>query len=135
MRRFHPGPTSQLQQETRSPPPCARSTFHLLRRSKTDMPTLAQPAKRSTRAGSTKFSLSCDDAKPFHFPIEPDAVNDQCDRDDKRADCSGQINRPAVHQIDSDAPCAGPERDPRCGHKEDNLQALKTPLKKDRVVV
>src|SRR5260370_6338598 len=113
MRRFHPGRKSQLKKDTRSPPPCARSIFHLLRHSKTDMPALAQPAKGSTRAGSTKFSLSCDDAKPFHFPVKPDAVNDQRDGGDKRADCAGQINRRAFHEIDPDAPCSTPEREQR----------------------
>src|SRR5438477_11532123 len=123
MRRFHPGPTSQLQKETRSPPPCARSTFHLLRRSKTDMPTLAQPAKRPTRAGSTKFSLSCDDAKPSHCPIEPDAVNDQSERDDKRADRCRQLNRRAFHQIDPDEPCTDPEREQRRETTDNKLEA------------
>src|SRR5947207_10795057 len=135
MRLCLPRPTSQLQKETRSPPRCAGPTLHVLRRSKTDMPTLAQPAKRSTRAGSTKFSLSCDDAKPFHFPIEPDAVNDQCDRDDKRADCSGQINRRAFHQIDPDAPCTDPEREQRRENNENNMEAFKRHLTNDRIVV
>src|SRR5213594_1961199 len=110
MRRFHLGPTSQLQKETRSPPPCARSICHLLRRSKTDMPALAQPAKRGTTTTSTKFLPSCDESQPFHFPIKPDAVNDQRDRDHKRADCARQINRRAFHEIDPDAPCSDPER-------------------------
>src|SRR5207253_11026668 len=135
MRRFHLGPTSQLQKETRSPPPCARSICHLLRRSKTDMPALAQPAKRSTRARSTKFSLSRDDAKPFHFPIKQDAVNDQRDRDYKRADCAGQINRRAFHEIDPDAPCSDPERKQRRENYENNMEALERHLMKDRVVV
>src|SRR5436190_10736843 len=99
------------------------------------MPTLAQPAKRSTRAGSTKFSLSCDDAKPFHFPIEPDAVNDERDRNNKRADCACQINRRAFHEIDPDAPCSYPERKQRRENNENNMEALKRHLMKDRVVV
>src|SRR6266568_8438520 len=135
MRRFHLGPTSQLQKETRSPPPCARSICHLLRRSKTDMPALAQPAKRSTRAKSTGFSLSCDEAKPFHFPIKPDAVNDQRDRDHKRGDCTGQINRRAFHEIDPDAPCSDPEREQCRENNENNMESFKRHLTNDRIVV
>src|SRR6266480_1387108 len=135
MRRFPPGPTSQLQKETRSPPPCVRSIFHLLRRSKTDMPAPAQPAKRSTRVESTRFSPSCDDAKPFHFPIKPDAVNDQRDRDHKRADCAGQINRRAFHEIDPDAPCSDPERKQRRENYKNNMEPFKGHLTNDRVVV
>src|SRR6266496_898335 len=113
------------QKETRSLPPCARSIFHLLRHSKTDRPALAQPAKRSTRAGSTGFSPSCDDAKPFHFPIKPDAVNDQRDRDDKRADCAGKINRRAFHEIDPDAPRSDPERKQCRKNNENNMEPFK----------
>src|SRR5436309_13559142 len=131
MRRFRPGPTSQLQKETKSPPPCVRSIFHLLRRSKTDMPALAQPAKRSTRARSTKFSLSRDDAKPFHFPIKPDAVNDQRDRAYKRRDCAGQINLRAFHEIDPDAPCSDPERKQRRENYKNDMEPFKLHLKND----
>src|SRR5437762_11593081 len=99
------------------------------------MPALAQPAKRSTRARSTKFSLSCDEAKPFHFPIKPDAVNDKRDRDHKRADCASQINRRALHEIDPDAPCSDPEREHRRENNENNMEAFKGHLTKDRVVV
>src|SRR6266480_3971486 len=135
MRRFHPGPTSQLQKETRSPLPCAQSIFHLLRRSKTNRPALAQPAKRSTRVRSTNFSLSCDDAKPFHFPIKPDAVNDERDRNNKRADCAGQINRRAFHEIDPDTPCSDPKREQRRENDENNMEAFKRHLTNDGIVV
>src|SRR5437868_11812826 len=125
MRRFHPRPTSRLQKETRSPPPCARSICHLLHRSKMDRPAPAQSAKRSTRARSTKFSLSCDEVKPLHFSIEPDAVNDQRDRDHKRADCAGQINRRAFHEIDPNAPCSDPNSKQRRENNKNNMEAFK----------
>src|SRR5947209_8995899 len=135
MLRFHPGPTSQLQKETKSPPPCVRSIFHLLRRSKMDMPAPAQPAKRSTRVESTRFLPSCDDAKPFHFPIKPNAVNDQRDRDNKRADGASQINRRAFHEIDPDAPCSDPEREQRRENNENNMEAFKRHLTNHRIIV
>jgi len=135
MRRFPPGPTSQLQKETRSPRPCAQSIFHLLRRSKTDMPVPAQLAKRSTREKRIKFSLSCDDVKPFHFSIKPDAVNDQRHRGNKREDCSSKINRRAFHEIDPNAPCSYPECEQRRENDENNMESLKRHLTNDRVVV
>src|SRR5438128_6782033 len=99
------------------------------------MPALVQVVKRSTKAGTTELSPSCDDAKPFHFAIEPDAVNDERDRNNKRADCAGQINRRAFHEIDPDAPCSDPERKQRRENNENNMEALKRHLMKDRVVV
>src|SRR5207248_4163472 len=135
MRRFHPRPTSRLQKETRSPPPCARSICHLLHRSKTGTPMPVRPAKRSTRARSTKFSLSCDEVKPLHFSIEPDAINDECDRDDKRADGASQINRRAFHEIDPDAPCSDAEREQHRENNENNMEAFKRHLTNDRIIV
>src|SRR6266550_3975201 len=135
MRRSHPIPTQPHQKGTRSPPPCARSIFRLSRHSKTGMPALAQLAKKSTKVKSTKFSLSCDDPKPFHFSIEPDAVHDQSDGDDKRADCAGQINRRAFHEIDPDTPCSDPERKQRRENDENNMEAFKRHLTNDGIVV
>ncbi len=99
------------------------------------MPALVQVVKRSTKAGPTEFSLSCDDAKPSHFAIEPDAVNDERNCNNKRADGAGQINRRAFHEIDPDAPCSDPERKQRRENNENNMEALKRHLMKDRVVV
>src|SRR6266576_7051792 len=99
------------------------------------MPVPAQSAKKSTRVKSTKFSLSCDNAKPFHFSIEPEAVHDQDDRDHKRADCAGQINRRALHEIDPDTPCSNPEREQRRENNKNNMEAFKRHLMSDRIIV
>src|SRR6266516_1917918 len=135
MHRSHREPTSQPQKETKSPPPCARSICHLLRRSKTDRPAPVQPAKRSTTVGPTEFSLSCDDAKPFHFPVKPDTVSDERNCSHKRGNCAGKINRRTFHQVDPDAPGAGPEREQRRENNEHNMESFKRHLMNDWVVV
>src|SRR5437660_9812799 len=99
------------------------------------MASPVQQARRWTKAGSTESSSACDHAKPFHFSIEPDAVYDQSDRDDKRADCAGQINRRAFHEIDPDTPSSDPEREQRRENDENNMETFKRHLMKDRVIV
>src|ERR1700732_4571319 len=110
MRRFHPTPTLPPRRETRSRPPCARCFFHPWRRNRTGTPSPARAAKRSTRARSREFSLSCDDAQPFHFPVKPNTVNDQRDGGGKGHDQAGKINRRAFHEIDPNAPASNSER-------------------------
>src|SRR6266542_17002 len=135
MRRSHRSQKVLRQRETRSLLPCARSTSRLSRRSKTGMLALAQPAKRETKAGPTKFSLSCDDAKPFHFPVEPNAINDQRNRSGKRRNRARKINRRALNEVDPDTPRASPEREQRRENDEHNMESFKRHLMNDGVVV
>src|SRR6478736_5714789 len=120
MHRSRQSPTALRRRETRWPPPCARSIFHPLRRSKTGTPTLDASKPTLITIGSTKTS-SCDDAKPFHFPVEPDAINDQRDRSGKRRDRPSKINRRSLDEIDPHAPRAGPERKQRRENDENNM--------------
>src|SRR6266545_3947281 len=62
----------------------------------------------------TRKSFSCDDAKPFHFPVEPDAVNHQRSRSGKRRDG---------------------DREQRRENNENNMEAFKRHLTEYRVVV
>src|SRR6266568_726061 len=75
---------------------------------------------RSTIRQSTKFSLSCDDAKPFHFPVKPDAVDDERDCAGERRYCTGEINRRAFHEINPNAPASNTEREQRREDNEDD---------------
>src|SRR5205814_8296156 len=134
MRRSHQSRTSQRQRETRSQSPCARRIFRPLRRSKTGTPTPDAPKPTPTTIGSTKTS-SCDDTKPLHFFVEPDAVNDQRNCGRERRDCASKINRCAFNEIDPNAPSAGPDRKQRRENDENNTQSRKRHLPKERVVV
>src|ERR1700746_2029910 len=124
MRKSHQSQTSQRQRETRSRPPCAGSIFHPLRRSKTGTPTLAAPKPTPTTIGSTKAS-SCDDAKPFHFLVEPDALHDQrnCGREPR--DRTSKINRRPVDKSDPYAPRASSKREQRRENDENNMESFK----------
>src|SRR6266508_1341521 len=83
----------------------------------------------------TRKSFSCDDAKPFHFPVEPDAVNHQRSRSGKRRDGAREINRRAFHEIDPDTPRSDAEREQRRENNENNMEAFKRHLTEYRVVV
>src|SRR4029077_2081033 len=135
MLRSHPGPTSRRRTETRSRPPCARSIFRPSRRSKTDTPAPGQRARRRTKAKPTEFSFSCDDPQSFHFPIEPDPIDDQRYSGHKRCDCPCEINRRAFYEIDPDAPQSDSQREKRRENNENNMKTFKRHLVKDRVVV
>src|SRR6476660_5787925 len=134
MRRFPQSPTALRRRETRSPPPCARSIFHPLRRSKTGTPTLDASKSTLITIGSTKTS-SCDDAKPFHFPVEPDAINDQCNRSGKRPDGAREVDGHTFYKVHPHAPRAGPERKQRRENDENDMESFKRHLAKDRRVV
>src|SRR6202023_3650192 len=82
--------------------PYARSIFHPWRRNKTDRPWPAR-SRRSTRTRSTRVLLSCDEAEPLHFSIEPNAVNDQANRRGERTDGSDDENRRAFAGVDPNA--------------------------------
>jgi hypothetical protein len=85
---------------------------------------LARVVKRWTRARSTKFSFSCDDAEPFHFSIKPYAVNNQRDSAEKGSDRSGEINWSALDEIDPDAPRAATEREQRRKKDENYVETF-----------
>src|SRR5437870_4160607 len=125
MHRFRPRPTSPRQKETRSRPPCVRSICRLWLRNKTGRRLPPRRQTRSTITRSTRFSRSCDDAKSFHFPVKPDAVNDERNRATKRRDCAREINRRAFHEVDPDAPTANSEREQRREDDENNMEAFK----------
>src|SRR5205823_6554932 len=91
-------------------------------------------AARWTIARSIRLLLSCDDAKSSHFPIKPNAVNNERDRANKRRNRPGQINRRAFHEIDPDAPRANPEGEQRRENDEDDVKTFKRHLTNDRVV-
>src|SRR6266436_4111986 len=135
MHRSHLTQTSQRRTETRSQLPCARSIFRPSRHSKTDTPTLGQRARRRTKAKPTEFSFSCDDPQPFHFAVEPDAINHQRYSGHKRCDCPCEINRRAFYEIDPDAPQSDSQREKRRENNENNMETFKRHLVKDWVVV
>src|SRR5437764_1112816 len=135
MLRSHPELTSQRQKETRSRRPCARSIFHPLHHSKTNMPAPVPPAKKSIKEEPTKSSFSCDDPQPFHFPVKPNPINDQRNGGHKRCDGACEINRRAFYEIDPDAPQSDPQREKRRENNENNMETFKRHLAEDRVVV
>src|SRR6266404_7515008 len=98
MRQFHRPPTSPRQKGTRWPRPCAQSPCHLSRRNKRDT---RSPAARRARSIMTKLPklFSCNDAEPFHFPIKPDAIEDEGKRGGERSDRAREINRPVFNEI------------------------------------
>src|SRR4030095_4168689 len=108
MHRSHPSPTKLRQTATRSRSPRARSIFHLSRRNKTDRQKLPAPRITRTQTRSTKISSS-DDVKPFHFPIEPEAVHHQRKRADEGSNRARKIDRCSFDQIDPDTPRARTE--------------------------
>src|SRR4029077_7355121 len=134
MRRCHPSPKGLRQTETRSRLPCAPSISRPSHRSKTDTHSLVELPSTPTKP-ETRIPFSCDDSQPFHFPVEPDAVDHQRDGSCKRPDRTSKINRCAFHQIDPDAPSSGPDRKQRRENNENDMESLKGHLPKDRVVV
>jgi hypothetical protein len=66
---------------------------------------------------------SCDQAKPFHFSIKQDAVDDEPHGGDKRDNGTGAIDRLAHSQINPDAIAANTEREQG---REDDENDMKT---------
>src|SRR6516225_408600 len=135
MHRCHRSQREQRRTETKWRSPCAGSIYHLSHHSKKDTPKLRARQTRSVKRKSQKFSLSCDDPKPFHFPVEPDAINDQCNCSGKRRCRACKTNRRPFNEIDPDAPGAGPDRKQRRENDENDMESSKRHLAKDRVVV
>src|SRR3954453_12753481 len=79
--------------------------------------------------------FSCDNAQPFHFPVEPDAIYHQHNCDHERGRRAGNINRYAYYKVDPEAPHAGPQRKQRRENDEHNMESFKRHLMKDWVVV
>src|SRR4030095_16926625 len=102
---------------------------------KRDTPAHVQQAKKKETEKPTESSFSCDDPQPFHFAVEPDAINDQRNGGDKRCDRACKINRRAFHHIDPDAPQSHSQREKGRENNENNMEAFKGHLAKDRIVV
>src|SRR5437867_10266258 len=134
MRRSHPRPTGPRRKGTKWRLPCAPSIFHPWRRNKTDRRSLARLPIKLTTTRPTKFSLSCDDAEPFHFSVKPDAVNDERNGADERGDRAREINRRAFHEIDPEAPPAHSERKQRREDDKNDVKSFKRHLTDDRIV-
>src|SRR5205823_13820269 len=135
MRQYDRSRRGLHRRETKWLSPCARSIFRLLHHSKRDMPALRARQTESTRTKPTKSLPSCDNPKPFHFAVEPDAVNDQRNRRGKRRDRACKIDRRAFHEIDPDARGPGPHRKQRPRNKENTMESFKGHLPQARVLV
>jgi hypothetical protein len=79
-------------------------------------------------------TFSYDDAEPFHFAIEPNAVNDQGNRANERGDCSGEVDWRVFYEIDPNAPRAATEREESRENNEDNMETFKGHLTDDWIV-
>src|SRR5204863_2793320 len=77
--------------------------------------------RHSTKSPKT---FSCDDAEPFHFPIKPDAVDDEGKRAGKRSDRPCEINWCAFNQIDPNAPAADANGQQGRENYEDDMEGL-----------
>jgi hypothetical protein len=78
-------------------------------------------AKVQAREGK---SFSCDDAKPLHFSIEPNAVDHEGESDYKGGNGAATIHRFAYGQIHPNAPETYPEREHRREDDEYNMETL-----------
>src|SRR5438093_5234806 len=98
------------------------------------MPRLAVPKTESIPTAKTRL-FSCDDPQPFHLPVKPDAVHHQRNRDYKRSDRAGNVDRGAFYEVDPQAPHANSLRQQRRENDENNMESFKGHLAKDRVIV
>src|ERR1051326_40179 len=101
-------------------------------------PTTARAQRACTISkgfAKEKANFSCDDAKPFHFFVKPDAVNNQRNCGRERRDRASKIKRCSCYKIDPQAPGTGADRKQRCENDENNMVSLKGHLPEDGVVV
>ena len=94
------------------------------------MPKQVEQASRSPICAQNKMittvknSLSCDDPEPFHFAIKPNAVNDEENRGEERAERAGAVDRLADGEINPDTPRGAPERQQRREKDKDDAETF-----------
>jgi hypothetical protein len=54
--------------------------------------------------------FSCDDAQTFHFPVKPEAIHQQHNRDHKRSDRADYVNRGTHYEVHPETPHASAQR-------------------------
>src|SRR5947208_393579 len=87
-------------------------------------PALAKLTRTKSQAREVR-SVSCDDAKPLHFPVEPNAVDHEGESDNEGDNRARAVNRFAYGQIDPNAPETYPEREKCRENDKNDMETLK----------
>jgi hypothetical protein len=64
------------------------------------------------------------DVEPFHFPVKPNAIDDERERAGERRNRAGKINGRAFDHIDPNAPAAHAQREQRRENHEYNMESF-----------